>query len=121
MPEMMGVLCLAMLAVSIFYLLYFYVINFYDGIRNYVVVLLATLSCGCWYYFYGKIFYDFPFSTYTYSIGYITGNYNLLISPKETIDGIKAYKASHPLFTRLYLAWISVWSIFDHLYDLYSE
>ncbi len=194
MPGVIHVLCLAMLAGAVFHFLYFYIISFYDGIRNYVIIVLMTISCGCWYYFYGKVFYDFPFSVYTYSaglcvfaramikrrkekpwqkdwylccllmgltlswkpynifmlagfgllvltkdetrklffeaiqeskklwksagmllIGYLMGNYNLLISPKETMDGIKAYQAGCSFSAFLFQKNRVIW---DHVGDL---
>lgn len=194
MPGVIVVLCLGMLACSVFHFLYFYAACFYDGIRNYVIIVIATISCGCWYYFYGKLFYDFPFSVYTYSLGmcvfakvlnryrervpaqkewyvfcmlmgltlswkpynifmlaglgilillkdetrmlvfsqihvrkkflysagmvllgYLAGNYNLLISPKETADGIRAYRAGYSFFAFLFQKDRIIW---DHVGDL---
>ena len=67
-PKAITVLCLSLLSAGIFNLLFFYLNAFYKNFRRFIFVLLLTFSCGCWYYFYGKIFYDFPFSAFSYSL-----------------------------------------------------
>lgn len=171
-PKVVTVGCLLLLALSIYNIMLFYWRCFYTSWENYAIVLLITFSCGCWYYFYGKIFYDFPLSIYTFSLGlvffshllesqrnayaqwcvvcglmglclswkpynifmiaglgllllahdrgrmvlkwhffasirkvmgsvcafalgYVIGNFNLLVSPRETLTGIRAYDASY--------------------------
>lgn len=174
MPEFMTYLSLGMLCFSIFNILIFYYVVLWENIRKFILVTVICLSCGAWYYFYGKLFYDIPFSVYNYSVcllvfmkmhvdredgkkaqlwwylltyllglmlswkpynvflacgvglltlaydefrkealaalnsvkkvfasvilllmGYVTGNFNLLRFPRETIEGIQAYPASY--------------------------
>ncbi|MGN0740810.1 MAG: hypothetical protein ACI4LX_11635 [Treponema sp.] len=164
------------------------------SLKRFLFVLALTLSCGCWYYFYGKIFYDFPFSVFSFSLclwqiseiiiksrngkeyfknwlaffalsgftlswkpynifmlagilgcafakdetrkivllqlshvkkilyasvlfifGYIAGNFNLLVSPRVTLKGIMAYKASFSFREFLYSKHRIIW---DHVNDL---
>ena len=68
MPRTVAVACLFMLSASIFNFLAFYIRSFYTSLRRFFLVLCMMFSCGIWYYFYGKIFYDFPFSVFTYSL-----------------------------------------------------
>ncbi len=173
MPEFMTFLSLGMLCLSIFNILIFYYEILWENIQKFILVTVICMLCGAWYYFYGKLFYDVPFSVYNYSLcllafmkmyvnredrkkaqswwyvlayllglmlswkpynvflacgvgllalaydafrkevflslnsikkilssvclllaGYITGNFNLLRFPKETIEGIQAYPAA---------------------------
>ena len=194
MPKFITISCLLLLTGSIFNFVLFYVRCFFVSLKRFSFVLALTFSCGCWYYFYGKIFYDFPFSAFSFSLclwqvseiivknrngkeyfknwltffalsgftlswkpynifmlagillcalakdetrkivlfqlsnvkkilcaavafifGYIAGNFNLLISPKATIKGIMAYKASFPFREFLYSKHRIIW---DHVNDL---
>lgn len=196
MPKFMTFFCLAMLAFSIFNILFFYYDIFWESTQKFVLVMVMCMSSGVWYYFYGKVFYDVPFSVYNYSLcllvfaklykmektedrkkvqlwwyilayllglmmswkpynifmlaglgllalaydetreiiytllnslkkiivlgfflllGYITGNFNILLFPRETIDGIKAYSASY-IFSEFMLDKHRI--IWDHINDL---
>lgn len=194
MPEFMTYLCLAMLCFSIFGFLIFYYVVLWENIQKFILVTLICLSCGVWYYFYGKLFYDIPFSVFNYSLcllafmklygnreerekaqpwwyllayllglllswkpynvflacgvgllalaydefrrevllslnsakkigmsvllllaGYITGNFNLLRFPKETIEGIQAYPATYEFSKFLFGKHRILW---DHVNDL---
>ena len=35
---------------------------------NRLLFLVFTYSMGCWYYFYGKVFYEFPFIAFTFAV-----------------------------------------------------
>ena len=194
MPNLVVFTCLFMLATSLFNILSFYIRCFYINVTRFVFYTVALFSTGTWYYFYGKVFYDFPFSAFTYSlclwqmgkvilrwrqqkpfdknwfyffafsglalswkpynifmlaglllcslandeirnivlskaksarmcalsftflaIGYVIGNFNFLVSPKETIKGIIAYKASFPFKEFLYGKAGVIW---DHVNNL---
>lgn len=194
MPKFMTFACLALLSLSIFNILLFYYDIFWENIQKFILVVIICLSCGAWYYFYGKVFYDVPFSVYSYSLcflalaklyknreyrkkaqawwyiltyllglmmswkpynifmlsgmgllilaydefrkeafasvnnikkffasvilffaGYITGNFNLLLFPHETVEGIKAYPASY-IFSDFILD--KHWIIWDHINNL---
>lgn len=194
MPKFMNFASLAMLCCSIFNILFFYYNVFWENIQKFILVIIMCMSCGAWYYFYGKVFYDVPFSVYNYSLcllvfaklyenkenrekaqlwwyvliyllglmmswkpynifmlsgsgllvlayddfrkemflslnrmkkifisgalfltGYITGNFNLLLFPRETIEGIKAYPASY-VFSEFMLDKHRI--IWDHINDL---
>lgn len=194
MPKFMTFASLAMLCFSIFNILLFYYDIFWENMQKFVLAIVICMSCGAWYYFYGKVFYDVPFSVFNYSLcllafaklyknrensknarvwwyiliyllglmmswkpynifmlagagllilayddfrkevlaflkgirrilfsivvffaGYVTGNFNILLFPHETIEGIKAYKASFP-FGRFMLDKHRV--IWDHVNDL---
>lgn len=187
MPKFMHVLSLLLLSISIFLLGIFYN-NFAK--KNILYPIIFMISMGCWYYFYGKIYYDFPFAIFTYSlslyflgkaldkqnkekndkewylfillqgltlswkpyfifmifglslllfcnqetreivkekikkfyliiaffiIGYIIGNYKLIIIPIETLKGIKGYDAHYNFSDFM------IWKnriIWDHVNDL---
>lgn len=194
MPEFMTYLCLAMLCFSIFGFLIFYYVVLWENIRKFILVTVICLSCGVWYYFYGKLFYDIPFSVFNYTLcllvfmkryvnrdegkkaqpwwyllayllglllswkpynvflacgvgllalaydefrkevlislnsaqkigisvflllaGYLTGNFNLLRFPKETIEGIQAYPAAYDFSDFLFGKHRILW---DHVNDL---
>lgn len=194
MPEFMTYLCLGMLCFSIFNILIFYYAVLWENIQKFILVTVICFSCGAWYYFYGKLFYDIPFSVYNYSLcllafmkmygnreerkkaqlwwyllayllgltlswkpynvflvcgvgllalaydefrkevllslnavkkisvsvllllaGYITGNFNLLRFPKETIKGIQAYPASFDFLKFMFGKHRIKW---DHINDL---
>lgn len=194
MPEFMTYLSLGLLCFSIFHILIFYYVVLWENIQKFILVTVICLSCGVWYYFYGKLFYDIPFSVYNYSLcllafmklyenredrkkaqlwwyllvyllglmlswkpynvfmacgvgllalaydefrkealmalnsvkkvsisvalllaGYITGNFNLLRFPKETIEGIQAYPATYEFSKFLSNKHRILW---DHVNDL---
>jgi hypothetical protein len=48
---------------------------------NNICFIVLTFSSGCWYYFYGKIFYEFPFISLLFSL-------SLLVQKKLLIDNI---------------------------------
>lgn len=69
MPTFMNKLCLILISISIFNVLTFYTKMTNNKIN--IIYIVAILSVGIWYYVYGKIFYEFPFTMFTYSIGLI--------------------------------------------------
>ena len=67
-PKQMTVLCLVLLALSLFNI-GFFAVKIMEGDKwKTTLALLLLYSSGIWYYFYGKTFYDFPFSAFTYSL-----------------------------------------------------
>lgn len=67
-PEALHFFCLALIAVSIYNILAFYDRVFAPTNRNFAIFIAIMMSCCVWYYFYGKLFYEWPFTIYTYSI-----------------------------------------------------
>lgn len=196
MPRQLTVFCLvlmtlAVLNTSLFIKKIFKKLNFY-----YYTSIIVLYSCCVFYYFYGKVFYDFPFTAFTYSLclmilskllknledqnqekidkiwfllcsllgfllswklynifclaglgllmlckrecrnyiinilkaikklglsfllflmGYIIGNYNLLIDPQATLAGIRAYSASYDFELFLISKSRVIW---DHVNDM---
>lgn len=68
MPKFMTFASLAMMCLSVYNILFFYYNILWDNIHKFLLVLIVCMSCGVWYYFYGKVFYDIPFSVFTYSL-----------------------------------------------------
>lgn len=64
-PTLMNELMLVLMSAALFQTLYFLKI-LPNKMRLFAVV--ATLSASYWYYIYGKLFYDIPFSFLTYAI-----------------------------------------------------
>lgn len=194
MPEFMHLICLMIMSLAIFNIMLFYYDILWENLFKFLLALVLCMSCGIWYYFYGKIFYDVPFSVFSYSLcllafgkvygnrgdrrkaqiwwyvlsfllgfmvswkpynifmlagvgllalaydetrgevfssinglkklsatgtllvmGYVAGNFNILLFPKETINGIKAYRASY-VFSEFMLDKHRI--IWDHINDL---
>lgn len=194
MPECMNFVSLLIMSLAIFNIMLFYFEILWENIFKFLLALVLCISCGVWYYFYGKIFYDVPFSVFSYSLcllalgkvrsnrgdrrkaqiwwyvlsfllgfmmswkpynifmlsgagllalasdetrgevfasinglkklsatgtllllGYAAGNFNILLFPKETINGIKAYRASY-VFSEFMLDKHRI--IWDHINDL---
>lgn len=194
MPKFMTFISLIMMSLAIFNIVLFYYEIFWENLQKFILMVALCMSCGAWYYFYGKIFYDVPFSVYNYSLcllafmrvyinrldrnkaqswwyilmftsglllswkpynivmlagagllllayddfrkevllslmgirrtsisiaifiaGYITGNFNILLFPRETIEGIEAYKASCPFNYFMFDKFRIIW---DHINDL---
>lgn len=194
-PHKLTIFCLTLLTLAFTNMLLGVSLLFGEESRKWLIGVTFSIACGCWYYFYGKIFYDFPFSAYTYSIalvlvidllrklenesinkkiiniewlfiiimlgfmmtwkpynifllvglwllainnkacagffwglfknplqilltffmfivGYIAGNYGLLVNPKETIIGIRAYAASSDFIDFLFKGKEQIW---DHV------
>ncbi|MGN1167354.1 MAG: hypothetical protein ACI4S2_13110 [Lachnospiraceae bacterium] len=194
-PRRLTVFCLLLMSFAFINMLIGVSMLFKEKIFKWLLGVIFSVVCGCWYYFYGKIFYDFPFSAYTYSVGfvlvidllrelesnqknekkvsiewlaimavlgfmmtwkpynifllvglwllainnescseffwglfkkirqilltlvffglgYIAGNYGLLIRPKETISGIRAYAASFDFIDFLFKGKEQIW---DHV------
>ena len=67
-PKQLTVFCLVLMSLSIIQISFF--IKFFFKRRKYLyyVSILTLYSSCCFYYFYGKIFYDFPFTAFTYSL-----------------------------------------------------
>lgn len=68
MPEFMTYLSLGMLCFSIFGILFFYYAVLWENLQKFILVTVICMSCGAWYYFYGKLFYDVPFSVCNYAL-----------------------------------------------------
>ncbi len=68
MPRQMTLLCLCLLTLTLLHFsLLIYQLFEEKGFRFYLC-LAILYSCSIWYYYYGKIFQDFPFTAYSYSI-----------------------------------------------------
>ena len=65
--KMLHIFCLGAMSVSLGTLLYFSSQILHENF-NRLLAGLAVLSCGIWYYFYGKQFYDLPFSMLSLSL-----------------------------------------------------
>lgn len=61
------VLCLLCMTFSLGTFMYFGK-KMVSGVLNQVLITAAIFSCGIWYYFYGKLFYDIPFSLLSMSL-----------------------------------------------------
>lgn len=194
-PKQLTIFILILMSLSMIQFSFFIKFMFNKkNIHCYWITILLLYSCCFFYYFYGKIFYDFPFTVFTYSlclsilkkmlikirdnerinkewilfcislgfllswkpynifpivglillmltkresriliirvlkslketsrsflffiIGYVAGNYNLLLYPRATIKGIKAYPAVYGF--KLFLNDKSR-IIWDHVNDL---
>ena len=64
---LLHIFCLAAMSVSLGTLLYFSSRILREN-HNRLLAAGAVLSCGIWYYFYGKQFYDLPFSMLSLSV-----------------------------------------------------
>lgn len=194
MPTVMAIFSLLLMAIAMVNISFFIKSLFQEGDLYYYISIVVLYSCCAFYYFYGKIFYDFPFTAFTYSVcllvaqkmysqlekgslpyktwfelcawngfllswkpynvfcitglgllmlgrensrkfifsilksvkkisfslflfisGYVIGNYNLLIDPKATFTGIRAYEASFE-FKQFLLSKSRI--IWDHVNDL---
>lgn len=62
-PRLIRIICLFLLCFSIYSMIYFYRVIVCQVINNFYknIVLCVVFSNGIWYYFYGKVFYDYPF------------------------------------------------------------
>ena len=66
-PFILTIMSLVFLTLSLFLFNYvFYKFKKIDLFDN-IVFLVASFSSGCWYYFYGKIYYDFPYTALSFS------------------------------------------------------
>lgn len=68
MPRFMTFLCLVMLALSLFFICLFCYRQLWTDTGTYWLMILTIFLSGSWFYFYGKIFYDFPFSVFTFTV-----------------------------------------------------
>ncbi|MDR2007955.1 MAG: hypothetical protein LBQ34_03165 [Alphaproteobacteria bacterium] len=55
------------LTLTIFSFLYFFYKVYQPNFKTFCVAILGVVSCGVWYYIYGKLVYDFPFSAISYA------------------------------------------------------
>lgn len=67
-PRFITVLCLILMTLALFHLLNFFRQVLCKNMIQFIMALVMVISCGLWYYFYGKVFYDWPFTIYTYSV-----------------------------------------------------
>lgn len=70
-PRRLTVFCLLLLTGALFNMLLGICRVFNEDTAKWLLGISFLIVCGSWYYFYGKIFYDFPFSAYTYSIAFL--------------------------------------------------
>ena len=68
MPRIWNVGCLVLLTLSLFSIGYFYISTFSNGLGGDLIVFATLFGSSIWYYFYGKLFYDFPFAAFSYSL-----------------------------------------------------
>lgn len=96
-PKLICILCLFLLCLGMISFIYFYNENIDDKLplifKNLFIITL--FSDGIWYYFYGKIFYEFPF---------IIGNYGicLVLMSKVYKDYYKNNKIDYKLYYLLF-------------------
>jgi membrane protein len=67
-PKQLTVFCLILMSLSIIQISFFIKFLFKEKKYLYCISILTLYSSCCFYYFYGKIFYDFPFTVFTYSL-----------------------------------------------------
>lgn len=70
-PHKLTVFCLVLMTLALVNMLLGVSMIYKESLLKWILGVAFTIVCGCWYYFYGKIFYDFPFSAYTYSVGFV--------------------------------------------------
>lgn len=70
-PHRLTVFCLGILTLALVNMLFGVNMLLKENLHKWLIGILFSVVCGCWYYFYGKIFYDFPFSAFTYSVGFV--------------------------------------------------
>lgn len=58
---------LFLIAISLWLLNFTFSIVCKSGIKRFLFIVF-TYSLGCWYYWYGKTFYEFPFIVFTYTV-----------------------------------------------------
>lgn len=68
MPGFINFISLLMMCLAVFNIMLFYYVFFWENLQKFIFVVVTCMSCGVWYYFYGKVFYDIPFSVYNYSL-----------------------------------------------------
>lgn len=68
MPKFMTVFSLLLLTLSIVNTAFFIKSLFKEINLFYYICISLLYSCSVFYYFYGKIFYDFPFTAFSYSV-----------------------------------------------------
>lgn len=95
-PKKLIVFCLLLLTLSIWNIS-LTAINHLKKLWKVVAFEVLLMSCGAWYYFYGKLFYDFPFTAYTYSLCFLlwgqiiekpnNKNRNMLLASFSFLEG----------------------------------
>ncbi len=101
-PFVLTIMSLVFLTLSLFLFNYvFYKLKKTD-LFDYIVFLVASFSSGCWYYFYGKIYYDFPYTALSFSLA-LLALYYLLDAKREKAYDFVWY--SFPLALGFCLSW----------------
>ena len=101
-PFVLTIMSLIFLTLSLFLFNYvFYKLKKTD-LFDYIVFLVASFSSGCWYYFYGKIYYDFPYTALSFSLA-LLALYYLLDAKREKAYDFVWY--SFPLALGFCLSW----------------
>lgn len=93
-PRRLNIFCLLLLTFAFINILFGVCIMLNNSIAKWILGFLFTIVSGSWYYFYGKIFYDFPFSVFSYSIGFVM-----------TIDLLKRLEAKNNNNKVIYTEW----------------
>jgi hypothetical protein len=88
------------LSFCIFSFLYFFYKVFTPKLLEFILSVLFVISSGIWYYIYGKLVYDFPFSMLTFSFA-------LIVLTKVFIDNNRRmfYLSLLSLLIGFYLSW----------------
>lgn len=68
MPRVLTVFSLVLMTLAIINMSFFIKSLFIKMDFYYYICIAVLYSCGSFYYFYGKLFYDFPFTAFTYSV-----------------------------------------------------
>jgi len=101
-PFILTIMSLVFLTLSLFLFNYvFYKFKKIDLFDN-IVFLVASFSSGCWYYFYGKIYYDFPYTALSFSLALLALYYLLNSKEKKAYDLVWL---SFPLILGFCLSW----------------
>lgn len=68
-PKQLTIFCLILMSLSMVQISFFIKFLFYKkNMYYYWISIFLLYSCCIFYYFYGKTFYDFPFTAFTYSL-----------------------------------------------------
>lgn len=103
-PHRLTVFCLVLLTFAFVNMLLGVSLLYGDTLFKWLIGISFSMVCGCWYYFYGKIFYDFPFSAYFYSIGFIL-----------VIDLLKKLESNTADEKRVNIEWFIIMVVFGFM------
>lgn len=65
--KQLNYICLSLIAIALYNMSFFFQ-RFLKENKKTICAIIFLYSSGIWYYIYGKILYDFPFTAFTYSI-----------------------------------------------------